>query len=246
MKITTSLFPLCAALGIAAASSVSAAVIYTEDFATATATSISTFSWTAYQDNGTNLTTNTADPFYVATFGGGQVYIGSGPNGNYPYTNAEFAMISNAGTIDPTAYENDLTISFTRRSTDDSTQEAATMGWRVLAQVGSTIYASDFFSRTTTSTTTNVTVSDAVWRVWTGETDLSDGFDIADITGGPTGGNLAAGNISNIGIMALDGSTANDRMRLENFSITGTAVPEPSAALLGGLGLLALFRRRRS
>jgi MYXO-CTERM domain-containing protein len=57
---------------------------------------------------------------------------------------------------------------------------------------------------------------------------------------------LAMGNISNIGIMALDGSTANDRMRLENFSITGTAVPEPSAALLGGLGLLALFRRRRS
>ena len=34
---------------------------------------------------------------------------------------------------------------------------------------------------------------------------------------------------------------------IDNLSINGTftAVPEPSAALLGGLGLLALLRRRR-
>lgn len=33
--------------------------------------------------------------------------------------------------------------------------------------------------------------------------------------------------------------------RLDNVSLTGDVIPEPSAALLGGLGLLALLRRRR-
>lgn len=38
------------------------------------------------------------------------------------------------------------------------------------------------------------------------------------------------------------GGTANERP----FTLSGTVVPEPSAALLGGLGMLALLRRRRS
>lgn len=33
--------------------------------------------------------------------------------------------------------------------------------------------------------------------------------------------------------------------RIDDFTLNGTVVPEPSAALLGGLGLLALLRRRR-
>lgn len=37
------------------------------------------------------------------------------------------------------------------------------------------------------------------------------------------------------------GGSANER----NFVLSGTVVPEPSAALLGGLGMLALLRRRR-
>ena len=32
---------------------------------------------------------------------------------------------------------------------------------------------------------------------------------------------------------------------LDNVAVSVTAIPEPSAALLGGLGLLALLRRRR-
>ncbi len=39
--------------------------------------------------------------------------------------------------------------------------------------------------------------------------------------------------------------TANNDMRIDNFLVTGTAVPEPSSALLGLLGLTALLRRRR-
>lgn len=39
--------------------------------------------------------------------------------------------------------------------------------------------------------------------------------------------------------------TGDAPVRFDNISITGTAIPEPSVALLGGLGLLALMRRRR-
>jgi len=41
----------------------------------------------------------------------------------------------------------------------------------------------------------------------------------------------------------VSGSGSRDEFALDNISVT--AVPEPSAALLGGLGLLALLRRRR-
>jgi MYXO-CTERM domain-containing protein len=45
-----------------------------------------------------------------------------------------------------------------------------------------------------------------------------------------------------------NGDTAGDPSRNVNgdrvFSVT--AIPEPSAALLGGLGMLALLRRRRA
>ena len=34
--------------------------------------------------------------------------------------------------------------------------------------------------------------------------------------------------------------------RVDNFTLNGAVIPEPSAALLGGLGLLALLRRRRN
>ena len=36
-----------------------------------------------------------------------------------------------------------------------------------------------------------------------------------------------------------------DLARFDNFTVNGTVVPEPSAAVLGGLGMLALLRRRR-
>ena len=47
-------------------------------------------------------------------------------------------------------------------------------------------------------------------------------------------------------VVALGGSTGSgsrDTVGIDNFTIT--AIPEPSSALLGGLGLLALLRRRR-
>lgn len=47
-------------------------------------------------------------------------------------------------------------------------------------------------------------------------------------------------------VVALGGSTgggSRDTVGIDNFTIT--AIPEPTAALLGGLGLLTLLRRRR-
>lgn len=39
--------------------------------------------------------------------------------------------------------------------------------------------------------------------------------------------------------------SGNTALRMDNFAISGEIIPEPSAALLGGLGMLALLRRRR-
>jgi hypothetical protein len=46
--------------------------------------------------------------------------------------------------------------------------------------------------------------------------------------------------------IATGGSSTTGNLHIESFVINGTVIPEPSAALLGGLGLLALLRRRRS
>jgi hypothetical protein len=48
----------------------------------------------------------------------------------------------------------------------------------------------------------------------------------------------------------VDSSQGNNKTEsiysyIDNVTLTGTVIPEPSAALIGGLGVLALFRRRR-
>lgn len=46
-------------------------------------------------------------------------------------------------------------------------------------------------------------------------------------------------------VIRFDDWELNDAMSIDNLLITGTAIPEPSAALLGGVALLGLLRRRR-
>ena len=251
MKIK--LIPSSAALLALLSGSLQGAVIYTETFsvdpapASNTGYAVSNYGWSGYNSGGTNLSSSTTDPFRVLVNAGntdGILFVGSGPDNN----NEEDVAISAAGTIDPTAYLSDLTISFTHNVSDDiGTNDSGSMGYRVLAQVGSEIYASNFIDRSGTATV-NLLVSDSLWNLWTGETDLTNGFDIAGISGTP--GNLAAGSLSNIGLLVVDGSDAgggagNDRLRVNDFTITATAIPEPSAALLGALGVLVLLRRRR-
>lgn len=63
-----------------------------------------------------------------------------------------------------------------------------------------------------------------------------------------SGADLIANNIGYVGWITDNAGNQNlnpfaPQVKIDNFSLT--AVPEPSAALLGGLGFLALLRRRR-
>jgi hypothetical protein len=195
----------------------SAATIYSEEFTTDSTTSVSTFNWTGHEDDGTNLTASTADPMYVTSTD--YVQIGSGGSN----TGGAYAAISNAPAIDPTAYANDLTISFSQSATDDGSDDAGKMGWRALVKVGSTWYASDLQSFSSSPEARSVIVSNPIWHSW--ETDLTDGFDISGISG--IAATLPVGDIVSTGVLAVDGDNGNDRMQLRSYEITGT-IPEPS------------------
>lgn len=228
-------------LALLAPAAANAATIYTETFVSGGGNvAINTFGWSAYRDSGVDYSagplTGTGNQLVLVSPTLAQIASSS------TQASTHFALLSDAGSIDPTDYENDLTISFTENAFD-AAPASSEMGWRALAQVGVTIYVSDFVGFSSSVTTHDLTVSNSIWHVW-GETSLTDGFNIATIPATP-GVNLAPGLISGLGILAIDGADNNDRMRLYNFSITGTAVPEPKAALLGGLGMLALLRRRR-
>jgi hypothetical protein len=54
----------------------------------------------------------------------------------------------------------------------------------------------------------------------------------------------AYGTNPTIGFVGFGRENGNNTA-IDNFSLSSNAIPEPSAALLGGLGLLALLRRRR-
>lgn len=196
----------------------SAATIYSEEFTTDSTTSVSTFNWTGHEDDGTNLTASTADPMYVTSTD--YVQIGSGGSN----TGGAYAAISNAPTIDPTAYQNDLTISFIQSATDAPKPEPEdTMYWRALVKVGSTWYASDLLSFSSSPEARSVIVSNPIWHSW--ETDLTDGFDVSGISG--IAATLPVGDIVSTGVLAVDGDNGNDRMQLRSYEITGT-IPEPS------------------
>jgi len=205
---------LVSALKIGAALSLTsvsahADVLYFETFAGASEAIQDYNGFAAYKDDGTNLSASTVDPIRVNIANSNfYVFIGSA----VANVGNSYALISGASSIDPTAYQNDLTFSFNSYATDVSPTNSE-MGWRFLAQVGSTIYASDFISYSTVSSEKSVTVAANVWHAWTGESDLSNGFNIANIAGG-SGTPLPAGNISNIGVLASIDDTSVARQRV--------------------------------
>lgn len=118
--------------------------IYSESLGTGgDLANFSSIGWSAYQKNGTNWTTGPLPPSIpaLAYRASGSALVASSST----VLGTHMALLSDAGTIDPTDSDNDLTISFRENATDDGTPSPA-MGWRALAQVGSTIYASDSFS----------------------------------------------------------------------------------------------------
>ena len=70
---------------------------------------------------------------------------------------------------------------------------------------------------------------------------------VATITYTVNGADLVAAGIQYVGWITDRAGTVNlsgaSHVKIDNFSLT--AIPEPNAALLGGLGMLALLRRRR-
>jgi len=235
MKTRPTTLLLIAALGLAAAGSASAA-IYSVTFGTNNdIDKPSDAGWSVYNSGGTNLSNSETVPMEALAT---SIFFGS------QTAEDEYAFTSNAATINLADYT-DLTVSFSERASDGGNNDAATQGYRVLAVSGGQLYASNFISRATTLTTHDVIVANAVWNAWGSLTAIPTGaFDIGTISG--TSGNLGGASITSLGILGIDGTdvgTTNDRMRLNDFSVTG--VPEPSTALLGGLGLLALLRRRR-
>ena len=95
-----------------------------------------------------------------------------------------------------------------------------------------------------------VSIYDGATEVWgknyfEGSGQAGDIFAIQE----DTGGTIATGDRVRIeligGLNNADGGT-NDVLSLREVEIYGTAIPEPSGALLLGLGGLALLRRRRS
>ena len=73
--------------------------------------------------------------------------------------------------------------------------------------------------------------------------DLSGSATAADsklfTVGSITGGANYSASLGSFGTLRKDGSTTSDSVYL-----TWTAIPEPGVALLGGLGMLLLRRRR--
>ena len=192
-----------------------AATIYSEDLTTGGGVhdEMSDLGWSAYRNDGTNLSGVGAAGM---TLYEANVLVGSGiANVGFRY-----AMISDAPPIDRTAYQNDLIIRITHNGTDEAPSNLNDFGWRIIVRVGSTIYASNYVYAPSTSITSDFVVSSAVWHVWNSETNLADGFNIAGISG--TAGSLPAGMIEQIGVLGIDGSNNNDRLRLFIVAIEGT------------------------
>lgn len=119
--------------------------------------------------------------------------------------------------------------------------------WR-LGSSGRTDRLDFAFSTTATSlsgTYTSVDALDFLAPISTGTAGLLDGNLSANKTAISSSFNLtvAPGATFWLRWSSFDATGADDGLAIDDFTIT--AVPEPSAALLGSLGVLALLRRRR-
>ena len=232
-RLPLALLPLAAGLLLIVEAN-GATLLYSEDFDIgASNTSVNTLGWTAGDNGGNPLSTTTSGEMYVQTIDAAR--IGSGVAGQ------QYAMVSDAGSIDPAGYSSGLTISMSQRYLT-----AAGGSWRVLVQIGSEVYASTEVAAPSGSyTTIDVSTADSVWSLWSSESSLSglvgSSFSVGGISG--TAGNLPSGTISNFGVLALDAVTGSGELVITQFDIYG--VPEPGSATLLGLACLAMLRRRR-
>lgn len=155
--------------------------------------------------------------------------------GTYSITGFEHQASSSANSLTLTGtYENGT--GFTVGAIDisyDAFVEVArasrTPGWSV--------------SITTSTGLTTTVLTDLDWSSANGTTSLSTSFDLTDVGGNDfsltPGATFAVSFFTDRGT----GTGSSPMIGLDNVSVQ--LVPEPSAALLGGLGFIALLRRRR-
>lgn len=208
------LFSLCVNHG-------AANTIYSVDFTNETDNTpinapINAYGWRSFRDNGIDYSASLADPFRIIFNEDRNLSYAFSSSGTIVDTN--FAIIYPIGSLDPENYQNDLVIRFEEEATD--AREDGDIFWRGIVQIGAGIYVSDPLPASATRTVWQLNLDDPIWHSWTGESDLSDGFDMNGISAEAT--NLPGGNLSNIGVLIDDGDDSNDRQRLFNFSISGT------------------------
>lgn len=202
--------------GVLLSASVQGAVIFSEGFeSTGVADGDFTSDWSG--PNGSAFTVSSLDGNLLNPTGTGNVWLDPVP----PALGEIFAVLHKGGTATGNTGQTftagmDYTFTFTHFRRDDIDGDA------VRASIGNTtvpLASVDFAAVTTTGTFETRTVSYTAAAADDGQAIVLRFF---DFNGG--------GNTTN--------QTGIDNIEL-------TAVPEPSAALLGALGLLALLRRRR-
>ncbi len=265
MKPNTSAILAALGLGLGLVSSASAAVtLLTDNF-----NSEASFTATSNADQAGLLAGSTYDvhnsngtaPNYVgiATRGAGSLVIAPGTDRSTVYTNADYISFANT-------YNTAIQFSFDYSSAQTGTGWVGfILGIDKTAWVdspavpGNTEFSALFRNNGTGSKWVNGTAQGALTsftypqtiklelRGTDGGSAFDNGGSVAQIWAGTTDlGTYTLDQLTTTnGYFGLasyrDGGTGGT---VDNFSITAT-VPEPSAALLGGLGLLALLRRRR-
>lgn len=231
MKLVPTVF-----LGLLAVSTSHAAVIATNDFSGAMTAAAGTTSATSAWTDGPDVTLLTMGTTFTSSVNYRNIAGGDGANQLTPDFN-----IGNPA-------NGSITITFTGAvGATDVDLSSFSLNLYAIAGNGG--------NQTQTRTgTVSLGITGLGYTPFSTSTSLTD---TAGATGNPGGqfaagtldlsgaADLAAGQTYTFTLTVADNASGGWYSGVDVFSLSGAAVPEPSAALLGGLGALAFLRRRR-
>lgn len=176
--------------------------------------------WSAYAETGADYSASEANPFMAAYDAGspdGDSYRGAVGSGS----TLDFVLISDAPDLVPSQRNGALAFSFQHRDQYNSGD------LRLLAQVGGTWFVSGAYAANNSGwVSVSNSVESTTWYAW--EADLTDGFDKTGISG--AGGVLPTGTVTSVG-MFVNNLSGGDYYRIDDFNITGSAIPDDPYAL---------------